>query len=159
MQVVNGHSGRGRGVEPADDLLGVGRVGDEEDLRVGVQVGDEVVDDAAGLIVATQRVLGLAGTDPRKIVGEGRVHEDRGTGAVDAGLAEVADIEDPDRRPDRRVLLEHPPAGILDGHLPAAEVGQLGAQRNVPVVQRRPQQLTHTGRLTPSHTVFRSLAP
>ena len=30
-----------------------------------------------------------------------------------------------------------PAAGVLDGHLPAAEVGHLRAERDVPVVQGR----------------------
>ena len=48
---------------------------------------------------------------------------------------------------DRRVLLQHAAAAgrVLDRHLPAAEVGQLGAERDVPVVQRRVQQIGHRG--------------
>ena len=50
----------GRLREPAHDLGGVGGVGHQQHPLVGVQVGDQVVDDAAGLGVAAQRVLRLA---------------------------------------------------------------------------------------------------
>ena len=50
-------------------------------------------------------------------------------------LAEVADVEDADRLPDRRVLLEHAGSCVLDRHLPPAEVGELGAESHVPVVE------------------------
>ena len=49
--------------EPPHDLGGVGRVGDQQHPLVGVEVGDQVVDDPAGLRVAAQRVLRLAVPD------------------------------------------------------------------------------------------------
>ena len=55
--------------EPPDDLRGVGRVGDQEDLVVAAQVGDQVVDDAA-VVLAAQRVLRLADGDATEVVGE-----------------------------------------------------------------------------------------
>ena len=61
-------------------------------------------------------------------------------------LAEVRDVEQPDRLAHRRVLLQHAAARVLDRHLPAAEVGELGAQRHVPVVQRRVLQERVDGR-------------
>ena len=53
-----------------DDLGGVGGVGDQQHPVVGVQVGDQVVDDAAGRVVAAQRVLRLAVPDPAEVVGQ-----------------------------------------------------------------------------------------
>ena len=52
---------------------------------------------------------------------------------------------------DGGVLGDHAAAGrgVLDRHLPAAEVGQLGAQVDVAVVQRRTAQLSH-GATVPS---------
>ena len=61
--------GRG-GAQAAYDLGGVGGVGDEEHVLVVLVVGDEVVDDAAGLLVAAQRVLRLAGRDLAQVVGQ-----------------------------------------------------------------------------------------
>jgi hypothetical protein len=37
---------------------------------VGVPVGDDVVDDTAGLLVAAERVLGRSGADAVEIVAE-----------------------------------------------------------------------------------------
>ena len=51
-----------RVLETAYDLGGVGGVGDQQHVLVVVPVGDEVVDDAAGLVEA-QRVLRLARVD------------------------------------------------------------------------------------------------
>ena len=51
-------------------------------------------------------------------------------------LAEMADVEDADRLAHRGVLLDDAAAGVLDGHLPATEVGELGAEGDVPFVQR-----------------------
>ena len=49
--VVGEGDARGRGsLEPAYDLGGVGGVGDDQDVLVVAVVGDEVVDDAAGLV-------------------------------------------------------------------------------------------------------------
>ena len=54
----------------------------------------------------------------------------------DHRLAEVADVEDADGLADRGVLLDHA-RGVLQRHRPAAELGELRAERDVPVVQRR----------------------
>jgi len=47
----------------------------------------------------------------------------------------MADVEDAHAFTDRRVLAHDAAAGILDGHLPAAEVRHLRAERNVTVVE------------------------
>ena len=119
---------------------GVRRVRDEEDVVVDREVGDEVVDDAAGL-VAQQRVLRLAGRDAPEGVGEHGVEERGRAGAGDRRLAEVRDVEDADPLAHRGVLGDDAAAGVLERHRPAAEVAQLGAERQVPVVQRGQQCL------------------
>jgi hypothetical protein len=48
----------------------------------------------------------------------------------------VADVEDPDPLTDRGVLGHDTTTGIFDRHLPATEIGELGAQGDVAVVQR-----------------------
>ena len=52
------------------------------------------------------------------------------------GLAQVRDVEDADGLAHGCVLLEDATTGIVDGHLPPAEVGELGAEGYVPVVER-----------------------
>ena len=123
-------------LEAADHLGVVGRVGDEEDVVVGDVVLDEVVDDAAGLLVAAHRVLRLAGADLAQLVREARVDEVGGAGPGDPRLAEVAHVEDPDALTDGRVLAEHSATGVFDRHLPPAEVGHLGPEVGVPGMQR-----------------------
>ena len=48
-------------------------------------------------------------------------------------VAEVTDVEHTDRVAHRKMLLDD--AGVLDRHLPAAELRQLGAEPDMPVVQ------------------------
>lgn len=134
-----------------DDRRRVGRVGDEEDVVVAADVGDEVVDDAA-VVLAAHRVLGLTGTDAAQVVGEARVDEvDRADVAgttADAGLAEVAHVEETDALAHRRVLGDDTATGVLDRHLPPAEVGHLGAEGDVTVMDGRVQQIAHVGTLS-----------
>ena len=66
-------------------------------------------------------------------------------GPVHDRLAEVADVEDADGLADRGVLLDHA-GGVLERHGPAAELGELGPEGDVPVVQRGGEQggVVHT---------------
>ena len=123
-------------LEPALDLGAVGGVGDEQHVVVVVEVGDQVVDDATGRGVAGQGVLRPARADPAEVVGQAGVEVLHRAVTADHDLAEVADVEDPDRAADRGVLLEDP-GGVLQRHLPAAELGELGPEGDVAVVQRR----------------------
>ena len=50
-------------------------------------------------------------------------------------LAEVRHVEEPHCLAHGGVLLQHAAVGVLDGHLPPAEVGELGPQGHMPVVQ------------------------
>ena len=141
--------GRRGGGQPTDHLAGVRRIRHQEDVVVGEQVRDQVVHYAAGGRVATQRVLRLARLHPVEIVRQRAVDEVPGGRAAHPRLAEVGDVEDPDRLPDRGVLAQDttPGGAVLDRHLPAAEVGELGAEGDVPVVQRGAQQVGHAGSL------------
>ena len=76
------------------------------------------------------------GRDPAEVVAQAGVDVLRGAVAADHRLAEVADVEDADGLADRRVLLDHP-GRVLQRHLPAAELRELRAERDVPVVQGR----------------------
>ena len=106
-----------RGLQPTAYLCGVRGVGDEEDVVVGPQVLDEVVDDPARG-VAAQRVLRLTRTDPAQVVGEARVDEVGRTRPGHRGFAQVAHVEDPDPLANRGVFGDHSAAGVFDGHLP-----------------------------------------
>ena len=79
-------------------------------------------------VVAAQRVLRLARRDPAEVVGQAGVDEGRRARAGDRRLAQVADVEDADPLANRGVLADDAAAGVLDRHLPAAEVGHLGAE-------------------------------
>ena len=83
-----------------------------------------------------QRVYcALPGRDPAEVVGQGGIDVRRRAGAGDHRLAEVADVEDADGLAHRGVLLDHA-GGVLQRHRPAAELGELGTERDVPVMQR-----------------------
>jgi hypothetical protein len=120
-------AGRRSGGEPADYLSRVRRIRNQERLVRRGQVGDEIVDHTAGVVTA-QRVLGLARCDPAEVVGQAVVHELRRSGSAHPRLAEVGYIEQSDGLPYSGMLAQHTAAtrGVFNGHLPAAEVGELG---------------------------------
>ena len=66
-------------------------------------------------------------------VGGDEIGERHRFGAADFDLAHVADVEETDARADGVMLVEYP--GILDRHVPAAEVHHLGAHLAVRGVQ------------------------
>ncbi len=76
-----------------------------------------------------------------EVVGEAGVDVLRGTGAAYERLAEVADVEQADGLAYGLVLGEHSTAGVLQRHVPAAELRELGAEGDVTVVQGRVQQI------------------
>ena len=71
---------------------------------------------------------------PRSLLSVALTNAD-GARPADHDLAEVAHVEDADRGAHRGVLLDD--AGVLQRHVPAAELGELRAEGRVPVVQRR----------------------
>jgi hypothetical protein len=105
-----------------------------------VHVGDQVVDDAPTL-VAAHRVLRVAHRDAGQVVGQALVEEFERAGAAHRPLAEMAHVEDADPLAHCRVLRQDAAPGIFDRHLPAAEVGHLCAERDVPVVHGRVLQV------------------
>ena len=139
VQVLDLDTVRSRRGKAAQHLGRVRGVGDEEDLVVAAQVGDQVVDDAA-VVLAAQGVLRLAGTSlPRSLVRQEFTYA-AAPGPRTTPLPRWLTSKIADPLAYGGMLLEHSPAGILDRHLPPAEVGHLGAMRDVPVVERRVQQ-------------------
>jgi hypothetical protein len=100
------------------------------------QVDDQVVDDAARGVVAAEGVLRPTRTDPAEVVAQRGVDVLLGAVSPHHHLAEVRDVEDADGLTDRRVLLDDT-GGVLQRHLPAAELRELRAERDMPVVQGR----------------------
>ncbi len=83
-------------------------------------------------------VLRAPGRDAVEIVGERPLQRGERTGTVDAHRAEVRHVEHHGPRATGAVLLEH--AGVLDRHLPAAELGHASAERAVGGVEWAVQQ-------------------
>ena len=88
-------------------------------------IDDQVIDHAA-LFVQHQRVLPLPDGEFRDIVGEEVVEECPGVRAADEKFAHVGDIENPGGFADSFVFLDD--AGVLHGHIPAAEIDEPRAQ-------------------------------
>ena len=61
--------------------------------------------------------------------------------ALDPELAHVGDVEDPAVLAHRSMLRDD--ALVLHGHLPAGEGNHAGAERDVALVERRPEQGLH----------------
>jgi hypothetical protein len=57
----------------------------------------------------------------------------------------MTDVENADRVTDRRVLGQHPGAGVLQWHRPSAEGCEPCAGHDMPFVQRRCQQRVSLG--------------
>jgi hypothetical protein len=128
--------------EAAHHLGGVGRVRDQEDVVVGVQVGDDVVDRATGRFVAADGILRLPRLDLAEVVAETGVDELGRARPGDPRLSQVRHVEHAHRLAHRRVLPEHPATRIFQGHVPTTERGKLGPERRMPVVQRGTTQLS-----------------
>ena len=138
----------GRGVLPAQrvhDALGVRRVGHHVEGLLVNPPHDDVVEHPAG-VVEQVRVLRPARPDLAQVVGQRALQLIERVGAGDADSAEVADVEDHRRGATRAVFVERA-ARIGDGHQPAAELHELGAQRRVRVFEGRVTQgSVHVGR-------------
>jgi hypothetical protein len=83
--------------------------------------------------IAEERVLDLAERERGRVVGGQPLHRGEGADAADFKLAHVADVEEADGRAHTAVLLDD--AGVLHGHVPAAEGNHLRAGRDVYCVQ------------------------
>ncbi len=120
------------GADGVGDLGPVGGVGDQQ-VAVGLPVHDQVVDDRA-LVGQAEGVLGGArGGQAVQVVGEGVLEGVVGAVAADLDLAEVGEVEDPDRGAHRPVLGQG--ALVLDRHVPAGEGAHLGPEAPVDAVQ------------------------
>ena len=111
--------------ERVDERRGVRRVGHHEEVARRDPPHDDVVDDVRVVGVEQVRVLRPPGRDAVEVVGERPLQRGERAGAVHAHRAEVRDVEHDRALAARAVLLEH--AGVLDRHLPPAELGTMRA--------------------------------
>ena len=108
-------------------------------LLEAVEVG--VIHRAAPL-VGDDGVLGLIDSDGRRVAGQHVLEEGHRLGAVHQDAAHVGHVEEAARTAGIEVL-GHDLAGVLDGHLPAAEVHHRGPRRHMLGVQLGPFQFAH----------------
>ena len=124
------------------DPIGVRGVRHHEILLLPQPVHDEVVDDPAPF-VQHRVVLRAAPGDPGHVVGHGPLEGVERAGAGHDHLPQVHEVEQADPFPHGLVLGQGPP--VLDGHGPAGERPDLGAQGPVLVLERGPLQGDGTG--------------
>ena len=101
-------------------------------MIVGDLVDQDVVDESA-VLVEQAGVLRLADLQLVDGVGGDEIGELGGFRPANFDLAHVADIEEADRVAHGVVLVDD--AGVLDGHVPAAEIDHLRAQGAMDRVQ------------------------
>ncbi len=109
--------------DPGDVLLAGAGVDDDEVVVVGELVEDDVVDEGA-VGVEHGGVVGLADLQFAAVVHEQALEGGEGAGAAELDVAHVGDVEEADGGADGHVLGDE--AGVLDGHVPAAEVDHFG---------------------------------
>ena len=112
---------------------GVRGVGHDHEVVLAEAVGDQVVQDAA-VLGDDHGVLRLAVFQRGEVGDEGVVQKRGGVGALDGDLAHVGQVEDAHVVADGAVLLQL--RAVLQRHLPAAEVGETGAELLVGGMQR-----------------------
>ena len=121
----------------------------EEPIQVCVVHGAAVLgrDDA---------VLGLVQVQCQHVAGQHVLQEGHRVGALHPEPAHVAHVEEAAAVPGEQVLGDDA-LGVLDGHLPAAEVHHGGARLHVGVVELGPFELAHENPPVDYLCIFRAL--
>jgi hypothetical protein len=88
--------------------------------------------------IAEGRVLHLKGFQLRRVVGGESLHHLQCPWPSDLDLSHMTDVEEPDRRAHRLMLIEN--AAILHRHFPAAEIDEFRTRGPVLLIERRPFQ-------------------
>src|ERR1700683_4294803 len=99
---------------------------------------DHVVDEGS-LRIEECRILRLAKGKARRAVHRNMLHGGEGSGASEADIAHVADVEDADAGADGHVLVDDATTdrcGALDRHIPAVKLHHLRAHLPMNGVQR-----------------------
>ena len=131
--------------DPGEVLRDVAGVHDEQEMRVGEAVDQQVVHEGA-LLGGQAGVLDLADLQLRGVVARDPLDGGEGIIAGHLDLAHVADVEQAGAGPHGQVLVGD--AGILHRHVPAAVRHHPGAKRDVACVERG---LLQSGRLDLTH--------
>ena len=118
---------------PGVVLLDVRGVDDQQEVVVGHAVHEQVVDEGAGWR-GERGVVDLPDGEARGVVGRDLLHGRQRVGAGDLDLAHVAHVEQAGPCPDGHVFVGD--AGVLDGHVPAAERHHASLVAEVRGVQR-----------------------
>jgi hypothetical protein len=131
--------------DPGEVLRDVAGVHDEQEMRVGESVDEQVVHEGA-LFGGQTGVLNLPDLQLRGVVARDPLDRSQGVVARDFDLAHVAHVKQPGARTDSEVFVGD--ARILHGHVPAAEGHHAGAEGDVAGVKRG---LLQCGRLDLTH--------
>jgi len=97
----------------------------------GKTVDEEIIDNAA-ILVAHRRVLHLLDGQLADVIDGDLLQKGLGVGTLDDEFAHMGDIEEADGGADAAVFIDD--AAVLDGHIIAGELDQLGAGLFVDVV-------------------------
>ncbi len=103
-------------------------------MIVGDFVDQDVVDEAA-VFVEQAGIVRLAGLELGGVVGGDEIDQLGGFRPADFDFAHVADVEEADGIADGVVLVDD--AGVLDGHIPAAEIDHFGAESPMDGIEGR----------------------
>ncbi|OPZ77851.1 MAG: hypothetical protein BWY77_01620 [bacterium ADurb.Bin431] len=117
-------------VGPFPVLVQIGGI-DDHQIVVGEAVDEQIVDDAP-LRVAHRRILHLTDVHLADIVDGDLLQKGLGIGSLDNEFAHMGDVEEADGGADPAMLLDD--AAVLDGHIIAGELDQLGARLLVHVI-------------------------
>src|SRR5438128_2588622 len=118
--------------DPVEVAVLVARIDHHQVAALGNRVDQDIIDDATRL-VTEHGVLDPAGPEPSEVA---RDHLLGQALVFDTQLAHVREVEQPDRLTHRAMFLAD--AAVLERHDPATEVGHLGAEVDVFLVERCP---------------------
>ena len=127
LQIHVGPPGKRRqlGAQPGGVRAGAGGVDDEEEL-LGLDLIDVEVVNRAAALVAHEGVLALAALEFADVVGQDAVEEFGSGAAAHHDFAHVGYVKQAGGGADGVMFFED--AGVMQGHFPAAEFNQAGAQ-------------------------------
>jgi len=121
---------------PVSEQLVVACIGYEPVLRLPVfgESKDEYVVSNHSICIGNHRILGLAWIECRYVVRAKTVHQGLRVGTPNFDRAHMRDVEASDPLADGPVF--GPDRPEVDGHCPAAEIGEAGTRRDVRFLKR-----------------------
>ena len=128
-------------IEVREVLIDVAGVDDQQIFGFFKAVQIDIVNDAA-LCVRQQRILGLVYVQRQHVAGEHMLEIGKCAGTLDVETSHVGDIEDTAHTAAVEVLGKDA-AGVLDRHIPAAEVHHRGTGCDMRIVQNGSLEFAH----------------